>query len=525
MFDMRADLDPSFTNPISDRARGVAASGRLASAGSTDRPDGVRPDGAAPDDPPSGLDEPVDDLLDGLRLVDTVFDRILAGLPGRDASATLTLAGRLARLTARLEGLTIHAQVHLARQRPPNPAAGDEADDPYAGLAADELAAELGQAPRTMSSRLAAAWEIAHQLPAGLAELTAGLLDHTRLFALHQLTATLTAEDRASIETSMLAGGRLASPPRWRRKIHRVIAKLDPDAAARRRKQAKASRCLGIQPLDDGMAQITATLPAEDARAIYDRIDHIARHLAPALGPSRGGTRSHTNGPEGAGRHGVPRDDVGRGNPEPSGASPGNAESSGIGPRDTRTIDARRADVFTALLLGNRREYVTVELQVIAPVGTLAGLDDNPAELIGYGPIPAGVGRALAADARWRRVLTDPAAGTVLDLGHRRVPTPALARLVRHQQTRCVFVGCGMPASRTDLDHTLAHADGGSTALDNLGLLCRRHHGAKHRGGWQLTQPQPGVFLWTSPTGRIYTTDTTNNDEDADAPRPVGVSD
>jgi hypothetical protein len=153
----------------------------------------------------------------------------------------------------------------------------------------------------------------------------------------------------------------------------------------------------------------------------------------------------------------------------------------------------------------------------LAPVGTLAGLDDNPAELVGFGPIPADVGRALAADAHWRRVLTDPATGTVLDLGHRRIPTPALARLVRHQHSRCVFPGCGMPATNTDIDHTIPHTQKGRTALDNLGLLCRKHHRAKHRG-WQLTQPKPGIFEWTSPTRNTYTTDTTHNHEEHNHP-------
>ncbi|WP_438270006.1 DUF222 domain-containing protein [Pseudofrankia inefficax] len=306
-----------------------------------------------------------------------------------------------------------------------------------------------------------------------LADLTAGMLDHTRLAALHQLTTCHTDGQRAVVEAAMLAGSRLASPPRWRRKIHRLVARLDPDAAAKRRRHAHTQRGIAIQSLQDGTACLTAILAAEDAQAIYDRINHIARTDAH--------TDLHTDG-------------------------------------DVRPIDARRADVLTALLLGNRREHVSVELQVIAPVGTLAGLDDNPAELVGYGPIPAEVGRALAADARWRRVLTDPATGTVLDLGHRRTPTPALARLVRHQQTRCVFPGCGMPATHTDLDHTTAHSHGGRTALDNLGLLCRRHHTAKHRGGWKLHQPRPGVFTWTAPTGRTYTTDTHKNDEEGPIP-------
>jgi hypothetical protein len=416
-------------------------------------------------------------ILERLGLVDAVFDDVLAGLAGCDASATLTLAARLARLTARLEGLTIHTHVHLARQRPPQPTV-DETGDPYSAVAADELAAELGQSPRTMSSRLASAWEIAHQLPAALADLTAGILDHTRLAALHALTLGLTAEHRRTVETTMLAGSRLASPPQWRRKIHRILSRLDPHAAARRRRQAHTERRIGVQSLEDGMALLTAVLAAEDAQAIYDRIDRI----------TRADSRS-------------------------------DAEAGG----DSRPVDARRADVLTALLLGNRREYVHVELQVIAPVGTLAGLDNDPAELVGYGPIPASVGRALAADAQWRRVLTDPTDGTVLDLGHRRVPTPALARLVRHQQTRCVFPGCGMPATRADIDHTIAHNDGGRTALDNLGLLCRRHHRAKHRpDGWKLDQPQPGVFTWTGPTGRTYVTDTIHEHEAKAAPSRKG---
>jgi hypothetical protein len=261
-----------------------------------------------------------------------VFDEVLAGLAGCDASATLALA-------ARLEGLTVHTHVHLARQRPPDPAEG-EAGEPYSTVAADKLAAEIGQSPRTMSSRLATAWEIAHDLPLALADLTAGLLDHTRLAALHGLTVCLTAGKRAYVEATMLAGSRLASPPQWRRRIHRLVARLDPDAAAKRRRRAHTERRVAIDALDDGMACLTAVLSAEDAQAIYDRINQIAR------------TDALTDG-------------------------------------DTRSIDARRADVLTALLLGNRREHVTVELQVIACVGTLAGLDENPAELVGYGPIPA----------------------------------------------------------------------------------------------------------------------------------------
>jgi hypothetical protein len=472
-----------------------------------------------------GLSSRATELVDKLAAVDGALDRVLAELPGCDATSALTLAKRLGELAARVEGVTIHVHVHVARVYPSSPV--DSVEEPYSDFAADALAAELEQSPRTMSARLESAWEIVHQLPAALAELTAGLLDRTRLLALHQLTVALSSEQRVTVEAAMLAGSRLASPPRWRRKIHRLIARMDPEAAARRRRRVHADRKIYVEPLEDGMAQLTAILAAEDARAVYDRIDRIVRADARASLGSNGGpadaARSGTGDNAELADAGRGQAGSGRGCAGFDGMGPGNAGSdregsvgSGggiLGSVDSRSIDARRADVFTALLLGNRREYVNVEIQIIAPVGTLAGLDNNPVELVGHGLIPAHVGRALAADAHWRRVLTDPVSGTVLDLGHRRVPTPALARLVRHQQTRCLFPGCGMPATRTDIDHITPHAEGGCTALDNLSLLCRHHHRAKH-SGWDLRQPRPGVFQWTAPTGHTYITDTTHNDED-----------
>ncbi len=400
-----------------------------------------------------------------LAQADTALEAVLAGLAGCAEREAFDLVAGLVRLASRLQGLTIRAQVQLARLRPAPPGCGDEDGGPYSEFLADELAAELGQSPRTASDRLARAWDIAHQVPDALDALTSGQLDYPRLLALHDVTQALSGGQRATVETQMLAGSRLKSPSQWRRKLHRMVARIDPDAAARRRREAHAQRGVTVRPLEDGMGLLSATLTAQDAHAIFERIDRIAKADARADG-------------------------------------------------DRRPIDARRADVLAALVLGNRRELVKVEIQVIAAVGTLAGLDDNPAELVGHGPIPATVGRTLAADANWRRVLTDPETGTVLDLGHRRIPTPALARLIRHRDTRCVFPGCGMPATCCDIDHTVAHATGGRTALDNLGLLCRHHHSAKHRGGWTLGQPEPGIFIWTSPTSRIHRVDTTANDEE-----------
>ena len=83
---------------------------------------------------------------------------------------------------------------------------------------------------------------------------------------------------------------------------------------------------------------------------------------------------------------------------------------------------------------------------------------------------------------------------------------PQLPHLVRVRRPTCTFPGCRQPARRCDIDHTVAFHHGGLTCLCNLGPLCRRHHRCKQAEGWSLSQPAPGEFLWTTPSGRQYTT-------------------
>jgi hypothetical protein len=112
----------------------------------------------------------------------------------------------------------------------------------------------------------------------------------------------------------------------------------------------------------------------------------------------------------------------------------------------------------------------------------------------------------LAENATWRRIVTDPVDGTVLDVGLRRYPSAGLARHVRERDETCRFPGCAQPSRRADIDHTDRHTDGGPTADDNLGCLCRHHHRLKddQSTNWTLTQPAPGHLEWVSPTGRVY---------------------
>jgi hypothetical protein len=85
-------------------------------------------------------------------------------------------------------------------------------------------------------------------------------------------------------------------------------------------------------------------------------------------------------------------------------------------------------------------------------------------------------------------------------------PSPSLQHLIRVRQQMCAFPGCGRPARRCDLDHTVPYEAGGRTCECNLAPLCRRHHQCKQARGWTLEQPRPGIMIWTTPSGRSYTT-------------------
>ncbi|MGH3754931.1 MAG: HNH endonuclease signature motif containing protein [Pseudonocardiaceae bacterium] len=123
--------------------------------------------------------------------------------------------------------------------------------------------------------------------------------------------------------------------------------------------------------------------------------------------------------------------------------------------------------------------------------------------------IPATMLRALATDpstaGSWAGVVADLTAQLdhhlpdhSQDCGDaaRRVPGAVLRRFLEIRDRFCTMIGCRAPAHGTDQDHTLDHALGGPTIGPNLGGACRHDHRLKGEGGWQLHQPEPGVFCW-----------------------------
>ncbi len=108
--------------------------------------------------------------------------------------------------------------------------------------------------------------------------------------------------------------------------------------------------------------------------------------------------------------------------------------------------------------------------------------------------------RRLACDAATVKMRHGPD-GEILDVGRRtRTISPALRRALAARDRQCRFPGC--QNRRCDAHHVRHWADGGATALDNLLLLCRRHHRMVHEEGFRVALNAAGEVRFIRPDGR-----------------------
>jgi hypothetical protein len=425
----------------------------------------------------------------------------------------------------------------------------------------DELAMVLCMTMNTACKRLDLALDLTQRLPATLAAMDTGDLDLPRAQAIADATRRITPELAQAIEDELLPDAISLNPAQLRRAAAKAVQRADPAGAEQRHQDRRLDRCVEIVPATEGMAELYACLPAEDATRIKVRLDAYAQaqpksdhrtvdqrradiftdllltrtagtinaivHVtAPTtmlttaaragLTPTRGVTRTAPAGKASsaaAAKAGTPATPVGS-------ATPTNAAT----PLATSAGSATPADgaipVGSAIPAGSApagagsrvrgggtgqprtsRTHTTTRAEVTPIASDLGGV----AELAGYGVITDSQARALAAhDATWRRLLTDPHSGMLTDYGrHTYTPPVALADFVRARDQYCVFPGCNVPATKCDLDHRVPFPKG-ATSADNLAAICRHHHRMKHRAGWTVRRRADGTHIWISPQEREY---------------------
>jgi hypothetical protein len=138
---------------------------------------------------------------------------------------------------------------------------------------------------------------------------------------------------------------------------------------------------------------------------------------------------------------------------------------------------------------------VRPHLTLTVPAATLERQAGAPgAELVWAGVVPAEAARRMACDAAVARIDVD-ACGAPLNAGRttRTVP-PALRRALVLRDRGCRFPGCDRPPEWTDAHHIRHWADHGATSMENLILLCRRHHRQVHEGGWSVRRGETGTI-------------------------------
>jgi hypothetical protein len=189
------------------------------------------------------------------------------------------------------------------------------------------------------------------------------------------------------------------------------------------------------------------------------------------------------------------------------------ADSHPISQPFSETAEARRADALermaTAFLANsnsqaNGGDAYLVNIHTDVDTLNVSG-DGAEAEIEGCGCVSAHVSsetsRRMACDASVVHWL-DSHKGEPLSIGRKtRTIPPAIRRALHRRDGGCRFPGCTC-TQFVDAHHIHHWADGGETSMDNLVLLCKRHHRLVHEEGYGIKTHARGEITFTLPDGR-----------------------
>lgn len=350
---------------------------------------------------------------------------------------------------------------------------------------AQQLALARRESPHAGSRHIGFARALVLEMPAVHAALTAGLVNEWTATQIVKETACLSLEHRQMVDAHL--AGRLGNDS------HRAIIaaakakayELDPYSVVRRGRKAVGDRRVSVRPAPDVMAIVSGYVPVAQGVACYKALDEAAKA----------------------------------------------AKSAG----DERSLDQLKADIFVERLTGQAvASDVSIEVGLVITDKSLLGLDETPANVEGYGPIPAPLARDLLREhlgddsaapeedqgeqprrevlARkaiiWlRRLYTDPATGVLTcQDDRRRLFTGPLRRFLVARDQVCRTPWCDAPVRH--VDHVLPWARGGRTTADGGEGLCEACNYAKETAGWshEVVDLPDGTHTVkiTTPSGHTY---------------------
>ncbi|RKT79747.1 5-methylcytosine-specific restriction endonuclease McrA [Terracoccus luteus] len=376
---------------------------------------------------------------------------------------------------------------------------------------------------------------LSHDMPHALALLEAGVLSEWRALSITKEAAILSPEHRRLLDQELhdTYGERLGGlgDRELSRLVRGIAYRLDPESVLRRARKAESERKVTMKSAPDTMAYLTALLPAAEAVAAYAALTGAAAS-AKAAGDERGKgqvmadtlvdrvTGRAASEPDATTTDEIPADGAA--------AEPAGSAGSTDGSRTAGESDPVRGSTAPAQE-PTGRAGVDVEVQLVMGLDALFNTGDGadtPAQLLGYGTVPAGWAREYLRPADTHHPddpddpLADPGGGQVSDRGgglsragrvwirrlfvrpdtgelvamdsRRRLFSDGLRRFVlTRDAATCRTPWCDAPARH--VDHVTPHADGGPTSAANGQGLCV---------ACNLTKEHPDLTSTTLPRNR-----------------------
>ena len=301
------------------------------------------------------------------------------------------------------------------------------------------------------------------------AALAAGAVSREHLdvarSALKRLPKPLVRERRGEVDHLLTEHARTFDPGGADHLARHLLSVVAPDRADRYDQNALDRRHLGIATDQTGMVLLSGQLDQAGGLTVATVLDHF-----------------------------VEKDRAAATAADPAAADPGAADPAA----DVRTRGQRRADALVQMAraaaehdgLGSAARAVPRVVVVTTPA-QLAGAEGAGAatttdgDLIGRGSLAR-----IACDAVIDRVVLDTA-GRVLAMDTiGRLATAAQQTALAARDGGCVWPGCTTPPSLCEAHHVTWWSRGGPTTLDNLALLCHRHHTQVH------AQPEHDQDAW-----------------------------
>ncbi len=385
-----------------------------------------------------------------------------------------------------------------ASQRAAQLAAGVPAERASRGVAA-QVALARRESPHRGGQHVGLARALVRELPMTMGELRAGHISEWRATIVTRETACLDphlrrlADAELAPQLASLGDGETEAAAR------RVSYRMDPHAFTARTTGAAKHRRVTLRPAPDAMSRLTGFLPVTQGVAAYAALTTEADRVIAVGDPrSRGQIMADLLVQRVTGQH---------------------------------TADAVPVEVHLVMsqssLLPDHHGDAADTGAAMDPAAAAAApaasdpaaATDEPAEVIGYGPIPAPVARAMIRDSSaqvWlRRLFINPDDGSLIAMDSRRRPFPgALRRFLVVRDRVCRTPWCDAPIRHAD--HVVAvsassTSNGGSargpTSAANGQGLCAACNYAKQAPGWQARPGPAGageVVKTVTPTGHRY---------------------